>query len=47
MTSDLGLARNLSGLGLAAKSNHIYPSHVTAGITGMMCSFPSLYRTTK
>ena len=33
MTSDLGLARNLSGLGLAAKSNHIYPSHVTAGIT--------------
>jgi hypothetical protein len=33
MTSDLGLARNLSGLGLAAESNHIYPSHVTAGIT--------------
>ena len=33
MTPDLGLARNLSGLGLAAGSNHIYPSHVTAGIT--------------
>ena len=37
MTSDLGLARNLSGLGLAAESNHIYPSHVTAGITKNYC----------
>lgn len=33
MTSDLGLARNLSGLGLAAGSNHIYPGYVMAGIT--------------
>ena len=29
MTFDLGLAHNLSGLGLAARSNHIYPSHMT------------------
>ena len=33
MTSDLGLAHNLSGLGLAAGSNHIYQGHVTAVIT--------------
>ena len=33
MTSDLGLACNLSGLGLAVGSNYIYPGHVTAGIT--------------
>ena len=33
MTSNLGLVRNLPSLGLAAGSNHIYPGHVTAGIT--------------
>ena len=33
MTSDLGLARNFSDLGLAGGCNHIYPGHVTAGIT--------------
>ena len=31
--SDLSLARNLSGLGLAAGFNHIYSDHVTAVIT--------------
>ena len=33
MTSDLGLAFNLFGLGLAIEFNYIYPKHVTAGIT--------------
>ena len=33
MTSDLGLAHNLSGLSIAAGSNHIYPGHVMADIT--------------
>lgn len=33
MTSDLNIAFNLSGLGLAAKSNNIYSGHVMALIT--------------
>ena len=33
MTSDLGLAHNLSGLGLVIGFNDIYLGHVTAGIT--------------
>ena len=33
MTSDLGLVRNLSGLGLATGFNYIYLGHMTAGIT--------------
>ena len=33
MTSDLGLALNFSGLGLAARSNHIYLGNMIADIT--------------
>ena len=33
MISDLGLAHNLFGLGLAAGSNPIYPDYMTAVIT--------------
>ena len=33
MTSDLGLAYNPSGWGLAARSNHIYSDYMMAGIT--------------
>lgn len=33
MTFDLGLARNLSDLGLVAGINYIYLSHMTASIT--------------
>ena len=37
MTFDLGLAHNFSDLDLVARFNHIYPGHVTTGIT---ISFP-------